>query len=207
MNMFAKAKAKGATKAAKPQKEEVIIKDANFHMNLHRLAEVQTQMDELGAEASILAAEVKERGISEFTKLYQGTNKYPGSFNIQATGFKGLDNASFMFIPTDRYIKIDEDRYNELVDQHGEDIATETTTYIMDSKLVEKHGETISELIAKCKSIPQEDKEALIQAVVSYTIAKGTISDLTKYDATIPEMLEDIKPVYQLKNVKVDEKI
>jgi hypothetical protein len=207
MNMFAKAKAKGATKAAKPQKEEVIIKDPNFHMNLHRLATINSEIDTLSAEAAVLGAEVKERGISEFTRLYQSTEKYPGSFNIQATGFKGLDTASFMFIPTDRYIKIDEDRYNELTETHGEGIATETTTYIMDSKLVEKHGETISELIAKCKSIPQEDKDALIQAVVSYTVAKGTISDLTKYDATIPEMLEDIKPVYQLKNVKIDEKI
>lgn len=205
MNMFAKAKAKGAEKATKPSKEEVIIKDPSFHMNLHRLATINEEIDTLSAEASVLAAETKERGIAEFVRLYQGNDKYPGSFNIRATGFKGLKDASFMFIPTDRYIKIGEDRYNELAELHGESIVEESTTYQMDAKLVEKHGEVISELIQKCKQIPQADKDNLIQAIVSFSVAKGTITELSKYEATIPELLEDIKPVYQLKAIRIEE--
>ena len=204
-NLFAAAKAKGATASNKPQKEEVLIKDPQFHLNLSRLAEVNQEIDALSAEASVLAATVKERSIKEFTGLYEKTGKYPGSFNIRATGVKGQPDASLMFIPTDKYIKIGEERYNELVETYGEDIATEKTTYIMDAGLVEKYAEQLSEAIQKIKGIPDEDKEKLIQAVVSYEVAKGTITELPKYPATITEMLEEIKPVYQMKNVKVEE--
>ena len=75
----------------------------------------------------------------------------------------------------------------------------------MNTELIEKYGETISNLIEKCKAIPEADKAKLIGAITTYEIKKGTISELDKYDATIPEMLEDIKPVYQLKNVKIED--
>ena len=76
----------------------------------------------------------------------------------------------------------------------------------MDATLVEKYADVIGELIEKCGKITQDDKEKLISAVVKYEVTKGTIADLkTKY-ATKPinEVLEDIKPVYQMKNVKID---
>jgi hypothetical protein len=204
-NLFAAAKAKGATASNKPQKEEVVIKDPQFHLNLSRLAEVNQEMDALSAEANVLAATVKERSIKEFTKLYDTSGKYPGSFNLRATGVKGQPDASLMFIPTDKYIKIGEERYNELTETYGEGIATEKTTYIMDAGLVEKYAEELSDAISKIKAIPEDDKKKLIQAVVSYEIAKGTISELPSYPATITEMLEEIKPVYQMKNVKIEE--
>lgn len=205
VNLFAAAKEKGATASNKPSKEEVEIKDPKFHMDLSRLAELNRQMDEMKAEAEILAASVKERSVKEFVKLYESNKKYPGSFLLRASGLKGADPASLMFIPTDKYIKIGEDRYNELVENYGEEIATEKTTYTMNAELIEKYGEELSEAISKCKGIPDDDKKKLISAVVSYEIKKGTISDLPKFPATITEMLEEIKPVYQMKNVKVGE--
>ena len=208
-NLFKVAKEKGATTAsAKSNKEEVLINDPSFHLTLTRLAELKVQQDSLDAESSILAAQVKERSISEFSKLYEENGKYPGSFIIRATGMKKFPSASLMFLPTDKYIKIDEDRYNELSREFGPEMVSEKTTYIMDSELIEKHGETISELIAKCKSISDDDKKKLIRAVTSYEVAKGTISELknakfAKYG--VETMLTEIKPVYQMKNVKVDE--
>ena len=204
-NLFSTAKAKGATASPKPSKEEVLIKDPKFHTNLARLAEVNRQVDELSAEATILASEVKERSIKEFTQLYESSGKYPGSFNIKATGMKGVPEASLMFIPTDKYIKIGEERYNELMETYGENLVEEKTTYTMDSALVEKYGELLSDAISKIKGIPDEDKAKLIGATVSFSIKKGTISELPTFPATITEMLEEIKPVYQLKNVKVIE--
>jgi hypothetical protein len=204
-NLFKKAKEKGATASAKPSKEEVVVNDPKFHLSLSRLAEVNKQVDELNAEAAVLASEVKERSIKEFTRLYDSTGKYPGSFILRGSGLKGQPTASLMFIPTDKYIKIGEDRFNEMVEKYGEEIATEKTTYTMNTELVEKYGEVISNLIEKCKDIPKDDKEKLIAAVTSYEIKKGTISELPSFPATITEMLEEIKPVYQMKNVKVDE--
>ena len=204
-NLFKVAKEKGATASPAPQKTEVEVNDPKFHLSLTRLAEVNKQIDELSAESSVLAAEVKERSISEFAKLYESSGKYPGSFIIRGVGMKKLPTASLMFIPTDKYIKIGEDRYNELVDTYGEDIATEKTTYNMNSELVEKYGEILSNAIAKIKEIPESDKAKLISAITSFEVKKGTISELDKFGGTIPEMLEEVKPIYQLKNIKVDD--
>lgn len=204
-NLFAVAKEKGATASNKPQKEEVEIKDPKFHMELSRLAELNRIMDEMKAEADILAASVKERSIKEFIKLYESNKKYPGSFHLKASGLKGADLASLMFIPTDKYIKIGEERYNALIETYGSEIATEKTTYTMNAELVEKYGEEISDAIHKCKGIPDDDKAKLITGVVSYEIKKGTISDLPKFPATITEMVEEIKPIFQMKNVKQGE--
>jgi len=207
-NLFKKAKEQGATASPKAQKVEIEINEPKFHLMVSRYVELSDQINELSAEASILHAETKERGIAEFTKLYEETGKYPGSFLIKATGMKKSAPASFMMIPTDKYIKIDEDRYNELTAEFGEDVATEETTYQMDSKLVEKYGEIISELITNCKKIKDSDKDKLINAVTSYSVAKGTISDLKneKFKGnSIEDMLTEIKPVYQLKGFRIED--
>lgn len=208
MNLFKAAKEKGATASPKVQKQEIVIKDAKFHLNLSRLVEVNRQIDELSAESTILSAEVKERSIQEFINLYNNEGKYPGSFLIKAEGMKKTPVASLMFIPTDKYIKIGEDRYNELTEEFGEHIVTEKTTYTMNADLIEKYGEIISDLIGNCKKIDEEDKKKLISAVTSYEVTKGTISELTdeKYKKfTVEHMLTEIKPVYQVKNLKLEE--
>ena len=204
-NLFKAAKEKGATASGAPKKTEVVIKDPKFHLNLTRLAEVNRQIDELSAESAVLNGEVKERSISEFAKLYESSGKYPGSFIIKAEGMKKIPSASLMFIPTDKYIKIGEERFEELRETYGEEIVEETTTYTMDAKLIEQYGELLSDAISKIKAIPESDKKKLISAVTSYSIKKGTISELDKFGATIPEMLEEIKPVYQMKAIRIDD--
>jgi hypothetical protein len=202
-NLFKAAKAKGATASAAPSKTEVVVNDPTFHANLSRLAEVNSQIDELSAESKVLSDEVKQRSIKEFVSLYESTGKYPGSFNIIGTGMSGQPDASLMFIPTDKYIKITEDRYNELAETYGQELVVEKTTYVMDAELIEQYGDLLSDAISKIKGIPDSAKAKLIKAVVSYEIAKGTIQELPKYPATITEMIEEIKPVFQQKNVKV----
>lgn len=204
-NLFKVAKEKGATAASKgTDKTEVVIHEPEFHGTLTRLAEVNTEIDNLNAEAASLAGIVKERGIKEFGDLYSSKGKYPGSFLIKATGLPSQPSASLMFIPTDKYIKIDEARATELQETYGDAIVTENTVYTMDAKLVEKYGEEISKAINAIKTISTADKEALIKATPSYTVSKGTISNLTDYKGTIPTLLEDIHPVYQLKGIKID---
>lgn len=203
-NLFKVAKEKGATASPKSTKLEVTIKDSTFHMNLNRLAEINQRMDELMAESKVLTEEVKNRSIDEFTSIYEKSGKYPGSFNIRAEGLKAARPSSLMFIPTDKYIKITEERYNELRDSYGEELVQESTTYTMDATLIEKYGDILSDLIEKAKGIAKEDKEKLIQASTSFAIRKGTISVLKEKfgDHTVGEMLNEIKPVYQMKNIK-----
>ena len=209
-NLFATAKAKGATVSgkAKPEKLVVEIRDVLFHNQLSRLAEVNAELDTLSAESAILGQEVKERSIKEFQKLYTANYRNPESFVIRALPNKlTLPTASLMFIPTDKYISINKERAAELQATYGDSIVTATTTYEMNGALVEKYSEVISGLIANCKAITEEDKAALIIATNKYVVTKGTINELatpTYKDHKIETLLEDIKPVYQLKSIKKD---
>jgi hypothetical protein len=110
-----------------------------------------------------------------------------------------------MFIPVDRYIKIDHVRAQELIDKYGEDSVSEKTTYIMSTELVDKYGEIISDLIVKSKKIAEEDKAKLISANTDFSVASGMIQRLEDYSTHKMEIIEDIKPIFQLKNVKVEE--
>jgi hypothetical protein len=112
-----------------------------------------------------------------------------------------------MVIPTDKYIVIDKDRAELMQKQYGPNIVEEKDTYILDAAMVEKYGDIISKLIEKCKDIPDEDKEKLIKVETKRTIRKGTIQrlfvDFKKFTGNkMGNLLEDIKPVFQMKNVK-----
>ena len=197
-NLFAAAKAQGATAApaAKNQKETVVIK--SIASELERLAQVQEQIDALTAEAKLLTETVKSESVTAFIDLYEKKGSYPGSFNIEA------GNASMLFIPNDKYISLNEERAEELQSKYGADIIEENTTYTMDAALIEKYGEEISNLILKSKKIAEEDKAKLIGATTKYSVRKGTISVITQKfaDYGVDEVVMDIKPVFQMKNVK-----
>jgi hypothetical protein len=197
-NLFKAAKEKAPEKKV-ASKEKLAVQVPHIADDLERLAKINEQIDALSAEAKMLTETVKGTAIEEFVHIYEKDSKYPGSFNLEA------GNASVMFIPVDRYIKIDGERKEELVNKYGEDIIEEATTYVMDTALVEKYGEEISKLIMSSKKISDDDKAKLISANVAISIKKGTISAITeKYgEFGVAEVLEDIKPVYQLKNVKV----
>jgi hypothetical protein len=195
-NLFKAAKANPEKKAA--SKEKVVVQVDYLSQEIERLAKIQEEIDALNAEAKLLHEQVKEAGVNEFINLFESSSKYPGSFNIES------DNASVMFIPSDRYTKIDEERSNELIEKYGEGMVEESTTYIMDSALVEKYGDVISDLITNSKKIEKADKEKLISAKVDYSIAKGTISSLNEYNLyDMKEIISDIKPVFMLKNPKI----
>lgn len=202
--LFQAAKEKGGTSSTKSSKEEVIVRDEAFHRDLHRLAELRVEQDALAGEASILEGTVRERSIKEFVKLYDTKGKNPGSFILRATGAKLL-SASAMVIATDRYLKIGKEEYEKLTETYGADIAQEKTTYVMDSALVEEYGEIISNIIMSSKLLPDHVKNELIKANTTYEVTKGTISDLPKFPGTTTELLEAVRPVYQLKNVKIDD--
>jgi hypothetical protein len=195
-NLFKAAKSEPKA-SSKPQKQEVLLKDKHLERQIARLAEINAQMDSLKAEAAGLSEEVKTVSVEEFIRLYKDNGKYPGSFNLRA------GESSLMVVPTDRYININEDRFNELKDIYGEEMVEEKNTYIMDSAMVEKYGEVISDLILKSKKISVEDKKKLIYVETSYMVRKGTINVLLEKfrNFSITTLIEDIRPVFQLKNV------
>lgn len=114
----------------------------------------------------------------------------------------GLDTAQVMFIPTDRYISINPDRAQSLIDEYGSDIVEEKTTFSFDNDMIEKYGEVISRLIEESDEIDDDDKGQIIKAVQAFSIAKGTIDQLKNF-GKVSTMMEVVKPVVSLKNVEV----
>ena len=132
---------------------------------------------------------------------YEKTKKNPESVMIVQESEKG-DTAQFMYVPTDKYISINEERAEELKEAYGEEIVEEKTTFSFDNDMIEKYGEVLSNLIMSCDDISDSDKEKIIKASTAYSISKGTI-DKMKFYGQIDEIMEEIKPVVSLKNVEV----
>ena len=68
--------------------------------------------------------------------------------------------------------------------------------------MIEKYGEVLSMLIENCDEITDADKEKIIKAVTTYSVAKGTIDKFNQYGEVV-EMIETVKPVVAIKNVEI----
>lgn len=206
-NLFDKAKKSATPKTtkAKDEKVRVRVKDDDFFEKIQTLETLQENMKRDKAQADMIADEIKEIGKVEWANVYNKTGKNPGSIMLEAKD--GADTAQTMFVPSDKYITINEDRANYLVETFGETAVEEKTTFAFDNEMVDKYGEVLSGLIESCDEISDEDKEKIIKAVTAYSVAKGTIDKLKDYsedtDMEIVSIVEEVKPVIALKNVEV----
>ncbi len=201
-NLFAKAKtAAPKTTKAKDEKVRISIEDASFFDKIQKLETLQDQMKVAKAKADMISDELRDLGKSEWAKLYDKTGKNPGSVMLEHVSSND-DVAQLMFVPTDKYITINEARAEELRETYGEEIVEEKTTFSFDNDMIEKYGEVISALIESCGDIAEKDKEKIIKAVTVFSVAKGTIDKFNKY-GEVSEVMEAVKPVVALKNVEI----
>lgn len=198
MDIFKEAKKK-STKT-KTKKEGVSVEvDKAFGKHMKRYAHLTEKMNTIKAESDVIKGILKDRGKEEFFKLYED-DSFPGSFDIVSGA------ASFKFIPVDRYLKIDEEDSDILKSKYGEDIVNEETKFSMNSKLIAKYGKVISDLITSCDDITESDKKKLISAKTTFSVKKGTLKELEKIDGKKEDIVEDVKPIFQIKNCKVETK-
>ncbi len=202
-NLFAKAKksAPAKTTKAKEQKVRLEVEDPGFFDNVKKLEELQDTLKSAKAKADLISDELKGIAKEKWADLYQDTKRNPESVMIVQENEAG-DTAQFMFVPTDKYITINEERAEELKEQYGDDIVEEKTSFSFDDSMIEKYGEILSNLIEECDEIPEKDKEKIIKATTTYTVAKGTIDKFTQY-GDVYELIETVKPVVAIKNVEV----
>jgi len=202
MSLFSKAKkAAPATKAKKDQKVRISVEDPNFFDNVQKLEALNDQMKSAKAKADMIADELKDLGKEKWAELYGQTGKNPESVMICQENASG-DTAQFMFVPTDKYITITEERADELRETYGDEIVEEETTFSFDSRMIEKYGEILSDLIMNSPDIAESDKEKIIKATTKFSVAKGTIDNFTKY-GEVSEVMEAVRPVVAMKNVEV----
>ncbi len=202
MSLFNKAKAtaKTTTPKAKDSKASIIVNDPDFFNKVQMLEILQENMKRDKAKADMLADEIKEVSKDEWVSLYEKTGSNPGSILLEAEN--GDETASVMFVPSDKYISIGGDRAEELVDKYGEGIVEEKTTFSFDNFMIEKYGDILSRLIEECNEIADSDKDKIIKAATTFSIAKGTIDKMRQF-GKVSQIMEEVKPVVALKNVEI----
>jgi len=202
-NLFSKAKDTAPKKAAagKDEKTRITIEDPSFFDKIEKLEKLQDNLKRDKASADIISDELRDLGRQEWSNLYQSTSRNPGSVMLEHVNDSG-DTSQLMFIPADNYIKINEERAEELRETFGEDIVEEKTVYSFDADMIEKYGQVISELIENSDKIAEKDREKIIKAVTSFSIAKGTIDKLKTY-GDVEQMIEAVRPIVSLKNVEI----
>lgn len=200
-NLFSKAKKTAPkTKAAKNEKVRIRVEEEGFFNKVQKLEELNDQMKSAKAKADMISDELRDVSKSEWIKYYDETGKNPGSVMIEQ--LDGEDVAQLMFVPTDRYITVNEERAEELIEEYGDEIVEEETTFSFDSVMIEKYGEILSRLIEESDEIKEEDKEKIIKATTKFSVKKGTIDKMKEY-GDIEVIMESIKPVVSLKGVEV----
>lgn len=201
MNIFDTAKNNQEEKKVKDNGKVRVAPDVEgLFETIEQMEQLQKQMKSAKAKYDMLADEVKDISKDEFVKLFENDGKYPGSFMVEAKD--GEDIAQVMYVPTDRYKKVNKTRAEQLKEKYGDDIVTEDTTFAFNSKLLAKYGEVISKLITESEDIEATDKAKLITATTKYSVAKGTIEKLDNY-GDVEEMLNEVNPVVQLKGAEV----
>lgn len=206
-NLFTKAKKTATPKASKAKEEKlrIKVKDADFFDKVERLEQLQENMKRDKASADILNDEIKEIAKTEWSKVFDKSSKNPGSVMLESR--RDGDIAQMMFVPSDKYISINEERAEYLVENYGEDAVEEKTTFAFDNEMVDKYGEILSQLIESCDDIDEDDKERIIKATRTFAVKKGSIDKFKEFaeetDAKVLDIVEEFKPVVALKNVEV----
>ena len=201
-SLFDKAKKSTPAKktSAKDKKVRLVVEDPTFFEKVEKLEELQETLKSAKAKADLISDELKDIAKELWADEYEKTKRNPESVMIvqEVNG----DTSQFLFVPTDKYITINEERAEELKEAYGDDIVEEKTTFSFDNDMIEKYGEVLSMLIENCDEITEADKEKIIKAVTTYSVAKGTIDKFNQYGEVV-EMIETVKPVVAIKNVEI----
>ena len=201
MNLFSKAKETSPkTTKATNAKPRLTVDDPTFFGKIEKLQELNDTLKSAKAQADLISDEVKEISKEKWAEFYTDKGRNPGSVMIEAK--KGLDTAQVMFIPQDKYITINEEKADFLREEYGESVVEEATTFSFDNAMIEKYGEVLSNLIMGSDEIAEADKGKIIKAVTKFSVAKGTIDELTKL-GPVTEVMEAVKPVIMLKTPEV----
>jgi len=202
-NLFKKAASKSVAepKKAKDEKVRIKIEDPSFFDKVQKLEQLNDVLKSTKAKADMISDELRDLGRDEWANLYSKMGKNPGTVVLEHVN-ENDDTSQLQFIPTDAYIKISADRAEELRETYGEEVVEEKTTFGFDSTMIEKYGEILSRLIEECGEIAEKDKEKIITATTSFSVAKGTIDNLSKL-GDVKEVMEAVKPIVALKNIEV----
>lgn len=195
-NLFTKKRATAkTTKAKKETKPVVVVHGDEFSKSLEKFNRLRKEAANIKSELAAVEGEIKDTGVDKFVGLYENGKRNPGSFKLESDSGEKV-----LVVPTDRYLKIDDERAQELKDEYGDEIVEEKTTWSFNAKLLGKYQDEISELIMGADFMSNDEKEDLIVPNVALNIKKGAINEaMTLGKGNVIDFLADIAPVVSLK--------
>jgi hypothetical protein len=162
--------------------------------------EKKKQYKNLKSDIDDLQGDILAVGKAEWLKLYEKMQRNPESFRL-----KSEDGSAVLVMPKDQYIKISDERAEELKAKYGEKIVNEQTKVSFNDELLNQFGEVISNVLnseefRKKTGMTQEQVDALFVFETSIGVKKGAIDEaFTTGEGKVEDYITDINPVVALK--------
>lgn len=189
-----------------PKKIELSVetKDPLFFSRVSQIKRLSQEIKERESVVSTLSDHVKEVAKKEWTSLYQKMENNPGSLRVYAT--KEDETSSVLFVPSDRYISLNENSKKTIEDQLGEEVIQESREWSIPGAMVEKYLTLLKDFIGSSSDILDEDRPKILQETLKFSIKPGIIDRLDQF-GEVDKVFETIKPVVSLKSIDVKKNV
>lgn len=185
-----------------PKKLEISVetRDPLFFSRVSQIHRLNGEIKERESVVSALTDQVKEVAKHEWCQLYEDTGFNPGSLKVYSQ--RDGEVSSVLFVPSDRYISLNETTKSQLTGEFGRDVIQETHEWSISPEMVQKYLPLLKEMIQNSGEIQQEDKSKIFTQSVKYSVKPGTIDNLSNL-GQVEQVFERVRPVVSLKNIQV----
>jgi len=185
-----------------PKKLEISVetRDPLFFSRVSQIHRLNGEIKERESVVSALTDQVKEVAKHEWCQLYEDTGFNPGSLKVYSQ--RDGEVSSVLFVPSDRYISLNETTKSQLMGEFGRDVIQETHEWSISPEMAQKYLPLLKEMIQNSGEIQQEDKSKIFTQSVKYSVKPGTIDNLSNL-GQVEQVFERVRPVVSLKNIQV----
>lgn len=185
-----------------PKKIEISVEtqDTEFFSRVCHIKKLSNEIKEREEVVSVLSDKVKETAKKEWISLYEKIGTNPGSVRVFST--KEDETSSVLFVPSDRYISLNESTKKTIEDQLGGDVIQESKEWSISQPMVDKYLPLLRNFIETSSDISDEDRTKILQETLKFSIKPGTIDRLDQF-GEVDKVFETIKPVVSLKGIDV----
>lgn len=174
----------------------ISIEDEKFFDLVKDYNNLKNSIKSMENNLKSLYNEISELGRTEWLEIYSSLESNPGNLIMESK--KDDEWVRVNFIPQDRYLKINEQKAQDLSEKYGNDIIEENISYVIPVDIYTKYKEIIKEIILNSDKIDEEDKINFVKKDVVFNIKRGSINNLTKF-GDLKQVINDINPIFSLK--------
>jgi len=176
------------TSKGKVKRQGVVIE--GIESDISRYDELKAIMKNAKAESDLIGGRIKEVGFQKWIELYEQNRTNPNSIDL----IDGDEN--IMLQVKDSYKKVEPEK-RAILQENYPDLLETTIVYTIDTALLDKYGEVLTNLINNSKDIEEKDKENLIKGESTTIIKSGSVDKLLNYPNP-EEVFTLIEPVMAL---------